>query len=456
MSDLKPALDYANSHQPQALESLKELIRIPSISTLPEWKPDVLRAAEWIAERLRSLGMQNVAVLPTKGHPVVFGETKHVPGRPMVLAYGHYDVQPVDPLDLWKTDPFDPVQRGDDLFGRGASDMKAQLMALLQAVEAWQHSGGLPVNLRFLIEGEEEVGSPNLKEFLEAERERFRCDFCLNTDSSILAPDLPSITYGVRGLAYFELRVQGAAGDLHSGMFGGAVDNAAVALCQAVAGMRDAHGRVTLPGFYDHVRPLSKEERVEIAAQPPDDAWWLSQTGAPKLFGEEGYTPSERVAGRPTFDVNGLLSGFTGKGSKTVLPARAMAKISMRLVPDQTPAEIRASMETYLKAHMPPTVTWELEDLAHSSPAIVDRDSLPVRAASQALQDVWGKKPVLTRTGGTIPIVGLVQDVLGSDSLLLGFGLPDDNLHAPNEKMHLPNFYRGIETFIRFLSRVAA
>ena len=456
MTDLQPALDYARSHQAQALEGLKELIRIPSISTLPESKADVLRAAEWVAARLRAYGMQNVAVLPTKGHPVVFGETKHAPGRPMVLVYGHYDVQPVDPLDLWKSDPFDPVQRGDDLFGRGASDMKAQLVALLEAIEAWLHAGGLPVNLRFLIEGEEEVGSPNLKPFMEAERERFLCDFCLNTDSSILAPDLPSITYGVRGLAYFELRIQGASGDLHSGMFGGAVDNAAVVLCQAIAGMRDAHGRVTLPGFYDQVRPLAKEEREEIADMPPDDAWWLAQTGAPKLFGEEGFTASERVAGRPTFDVNGLLSGFTGKGSKTVLPARAMAKISMRLVPEQTPAEVRRGLETYLRAHLPPTVTWELEDLAHSQPAIVERDSIPVRAASQALQDVWGKKPLLTRTGGTIPIVGLVQEVLGSDSLLLGFGLPDDNLHAPNEKMHLPNFYRGIETFIRFLARVAA
>ncbi len=456
MTNLQPAIDYARAHQAQALDALKELIRIPSISTLPEWKPDVLRAADWVAGRLRSYGLQNVAILPTQGHPIVYAETKHAPGRPMVLVYGHYDVQPVDPLDLWKSDPFDPVQRGDDLFGRGASDMKAQLVALLEAVEAWLHAGGLPVNLRFLIEGEEEVGSPNLKAFMEAERDRFLCDFCLNTDSSILAPDLPSITYGVRGLAYFELRVQGSAGDLHSGMFGGAVDNPAFALCQAIAGMRDAHGRVLLPGFYDRVRPLAQEERAELAQQPQDEAWWLAQTGAPMLFGEDGYTPSERVAGRPTFDVNGLLSGFTGKGSKTVLPARAMAKISMRLVPDQTPVAVRESLETYLRSHMPPTVTWELEDLAHSHPAIAARDSRPVQAASQALEDVWGKKPLLTRTGGTIPIVGLVQEILGSDSLLLGFGLPDDNLHAPNEKMHLPNFYRGIETFIRFLDRIAA
>ena len=455
MPDLKPALDYARSHNPQALEALKELIRIPSISTLPERKADVLRAADWVAERLRSYGMQNVAILPTQGHPVVGGETKPAPGRLTVLVYGHYDVQPVDPLDLWKSDPFEPVQRGDDLFGRGASDMKAQLVALLQAVEAILHTGDLPVNLRFLIEGEEEVGSPNLKAYLEQHKDRFRCDFCLNTDSSILAPDLPSITYGVRGLAYFELRVQAAAGDLHSGMFGGAVDNPALVLCQVLAGMRDARGRITLPGFYDPVQPLMPEERKEIAEQPQDEAWWLAQTGAPALFGEEGYTPSERVAARPTLDVNGLLSGFTGKGSKTVLPARAMAKLSVRLVPDQTPDTARKGLETYLRSHMPPTVTWELEDLAHSHPAIVDRNSGPVLAASAALEDVWGKKPLLSRTGGTIPIVGLVQEVLGSDSLLLGFGLPDDNLHAPNEKMHLPNFYRGIETFIRFLYRVA-
>src|SRR3990170_3358467 len=354
MPDLKPALDYAHNHHPQALEALKELIRIPSISTLPERKADVLRAAEWVAERLRSYGMQNVAVLPTQGHPVVGGETKPAAGRQTVLVYGHYDVQPVDPLDLWKSDPFEPVQRGDDLFGRGASDMKAQLVALLQAVEAILHTGDLPVNLRFLIEGEEEVGSPNLKAFMEQQTDRLRCDFCLNTDSSILAPDLPSITYGVRGLAYFELRVQAAAGDLHSGMFGGAVDNPALVLCQVLAGMRDAHGRITLPGFYDPVQPLMAEERKEIAQQPQDEAWWLAQTGAPALFGEEGYTPSERVAARPTLDVNGLLSGFTGKGSKTVLPARAMAKLSMRLVPDQTPDTARQGLETYLRSHMPP------------------------------------------------------------------------------------------------------
>jgi acetylornithine deacetylase/succinyl-diaminopimelate desuccinylase-like protein len=456
MSDYARALDYARSRRTTALDELKELIRIPSISTLPEWKPDVLRAAEWVAQRLQAYGLKKVGVLDTKGHPVVYGEWKSAGDRPMVLVYGHYDVQPVDPIDLWKSEPFDPVQRGDDLFGRGASDMKGQLVALLQAVEAMIRSDGLPVNLRFLIEGEEEVGSPNLQAFMVEHREQLTCDFCLNTDSSILAPDLPAITYGVRGLAYFELRVQAATTDLHSGMFGGAVDNPALVLCQVVGGMRDAKGRVTLPGFYDSVQPLAPEEREEIARQPQGDAWWKAQTGAPALFGEDGFTASERVAGRPTFDVNGLLSGFTGKGSKTVLPARAMAKISTRLVPDQTPAMVRKALEAYLQKHMPPTVTWELEDLAHSLPAIVDRDSAPVRAASAALEDVWGTKPVLTRTGGTIPIVGLVQEVLGSDSLLLGFGLPDDNLHAPNEKMHLPNFYRGIETYIRFLHRIAA
>ena len=456
MTDTARALAYARSHKENALGELKELIRIPSISTLPEWKPDVDRAAEWVAQRLQTYGLQQVGLLPTKGHPVVYGEWKAAATRPMVLVYGHYDVQPVDPLDQWKSDPFDPVIRGDDIFGRGASDMKAQLVALLQAVEAMIRTDGLPVNLRFLIEGEEEVGSPNLNEILVDRREQFTCDFCLNIDSSILAPDLPAITYGVRGLAYFELRVQGAASDLHSGMFGGAVDNPALVLCRVVGGMRDVKGKVTLPGFYDSVRPLSQEEREEIARQPQDDAWWKAQTGAPELFGEDGFTAGERVAGRPTFDVNGLLSGFTGKGSKTVLPAKAMAKISTRLVPDQTPAMVRKALEIYLQQHMPPTVTWELEDLAHSLPAIVDRRSPPVLAGSDALEDVWGKKPTMTRTGGTIPIVGMVQEVLGSDSLLLGFGLPDDNLHAPNEKMHLPNFYRGIETYIRFLHRVAA
>jgi acetylornithine deacetylase/succinyl-diaminopimelate desuccinylase-like protein len=333
--------------------------------------------------------------------------------------------------------------------------MKGQLIALLQAFEAVGKAGRAAVNLKFLFEGEEETGSPSLEAFLKANAALFACDACLNIDGSILAPDEPMIVYGVRGLAYFEVLVQGADHDLHSGMFGGAVDNPAIVLSQAIAGMRDPNGRATLPGFYDDVRPISADERQELSRLPQGDDWWLGQTGAPSLYGEKGFTVNERVLTRPTLEVNGFLSGFTGVGSKTVLPARAMAKISMRLVPDQTPAKVHHSLETYLKKVMPPSVTWELKQLAHSMPGVAARDSAVVHAASHALEEVWGKRPILGRTGGTIPIVAMIQDILHSDSVLVGFGLPDDNLHAPNEKIHLPTFHRGVEAFIHFLSRYA-
>lgn len=450
------ALAYARDHEQAALDDLKALLRIPSISTLSERKDDMLRAAHWVADRLRTLGFEQVQVMPTARHPVVAGEWMQAgPGAPTLLVYGHYDVQPTDPLDLWTSDPFEPTLRGDDLFARGASDMKGQLVVHLRAIEALLRTGGLPVNMRFLIEGEEEIGSPSLEAFLRQHAGRFACDLCLNADSGILAPDTPALTYALRGLSYFELRVRGPASDLHSGSFGGAVENPAFALCRAIAGMRDAQNRVTLPGFYDAVRPLSDEERRDLAQLPTDDRWWLEQTGAPALAGEEGYTATERATARPTLEVNGLLSGFTGEGSKTVLPARAMGKISMRLVPDQTTAAVRASLEAYLRLAMPPGVTWEIEELASGRPAMVERDSRAVQAASRAMQAVWGRRPLLTRSGGSVPVVGLIQEILGADSLMLGFGLPDDNLHAPNEKQHLPNIYRGIETSIRFLCEFA-
>jgi len=456
MSNIEPALAYARKNREQAVEDLRQLIRIPSISMTPEHQPDVLRGAEWVAQRLQSLGVEDVQIMPTAGHPVVYGHWRGAGKAPTILVYGHYDVQPVDPLDLWKSDPFEAEQRGENLYGRGASDMKGQLIALLQAFEAVGKAGHAAVNLKFLIEGEEETGSPSLEAFLKANAALFASDACLNIDGSILAPDEPMIVYGVRGLAYFEVHVQAADHDLHSGMFGGAVDNPAIVLSQAIAGLRDANGRATLPGFYDDVRPLSADERQELSRLPQGDDWWLGQTGAPSLYGEQGFTVNERVLARPTLEVNGFLSGFTGVGSKTVLPARAMAKISMRLVPDQTPAKVHRSLETYLKKVMPPSVTWELKQLAHSMPGVAARDSAVVHAASHALEEVWGKRPILGRTGGTIPIVAMVQDILHSDSVLVGFGLPDDNLHAPNEKIHLPTFHRGVEAFIHFLSQYAA
>ena len=450
MPDLEAALAYAKEHQTDFLEELLSFLRIPSISTLSDHKDDMQKASDWIANQLKSFGFESIAVMPTAGHPVIYGEwMKAGNDAPTILFYGHYDVQPPDPLDLWVSEPFEPQIRGEDLFARGASDMKGQIVAHLKAVESLLSSSSLPVNLKYLIEGEEEIGSPSLGAFITENNDLLSCDLCLNGDSSILAPDMPAISISLRGLAYFEIRIQGAAGDLHSGTFGGAVDNPAIVLCKLIAGMRDDHGRITLPGFYDQVRPLTETERAEMVSMP--DEWWMEQSGASMLFGERGYSPTERATARPTLDVNGMVSGFTGEGSKTVLPAQAMAKISTRLVPDQRPEGIKDSLEEYLRTNAPPTVTWELEAMASCPPAIVERDSSAVHAASRALEAVWGVKPVFQRQGGTVPVVGLVQELLGVDSLMLGFGLPDDNLHAPNEKMHLPNFRRGIDTYIRFM-----
>ncbi len=454
MPDLEAALAYAKDHQAEFLEDLLSFLRIPSISTLPDHKKDMNKAADWIANQLEGFGFESVAVMPTAGHPVVYGEWMGAgKDMPTILFYGHYDVQPPDPLELWISEPFQPQVRGENLFARGASDMKGQIVAHLKAVESILSTSGLPVNLKYLIEGEEEIGSPNLGSYITENKNLLTCDLCLNGDSSIIAPDRPAISISLRGLAYFEIHIQGAAGDLHSGTFGGAVDNPAIVLSKLIAGMRDDHGRITLPGFYDDVRPLSENERAEMVSAP--DEWWMEQSGASMLFGEKGYSPTERATVRPTLDVNGMISGFTGEGIKTVLPAQAMAKISMRLVPDQRPERVKNCLEEYLNTYAPPTVRWALEAMASSPPAIVERDSSAVHAASRALEDVWGVKPVFQRQGGTVPVVGLVQELLEVDSLLLGFGLPDDNLHAPNEKMHLPNFRRGIETFIRFMFEIS-
>jgi acetylornithine deacetylase/succinyl-diaminopimelate desuccinylase-like protein len=388
---------------------------------------------------------------------VVYAEWLGAPGRPTVLVYAHYDVQPVDPLNEWHSNPFEATQRGDDLFARGASDMKGQTVAVIRAIEALMLAGGgLPVNVKFMIEGEEEIGSPHLGPFIAAERERLACDFSLNADAGIKAPDLPSLVYSLRGLAYFEVWVHGPSHDLHSGQFGGTVHNPAQVLCELVAGMHDANGHVTLPGFYDRVRQLSPAERAVLARLPHDDERWRSQAGdPPALYGEAGFTTVERVGARPTLEVNGLYSGFIGEGSKTVLPARAMAKISMRLVPDQSGPEVGQQLRAYLAQNAPPTVTWEVKDLVAGPGIILDRDTTCMRAAADALQTVFGVEPIFLREGGSVPVVNLLKQQLGVDSVLLGFGLPDDNLHAPNEKQHLPNFYKGIEGYIHFFANLA-
>ncbi|MGB6422160.1 MAG: M20/M25/M40 family metallo-hydrolase, partial [Anaerolineales bacterium] len=354
-NQLTAALSYAQEHKDQILDELIEFVSIPSVSTDPEKKTEMQRAAQWVANQMHSLGFENVKILPTARHPVVYGESlKAGSDKPTVLIYGHYDVQPAEPLELWGTPPFEPTQHGENLYGRGASDMKGQVVASLKAVEAYAHTGDLPINVKFIIEGEEEIGSPSLEKFLTENKDLLSSDFAINPDTGMIGADTPTITYGLRGLAYFELRVTGPEHDLHSGIFGGAVHNPAQVLCELIAGMHDENGRVTLPGYYDPVRSLKDEERAELARLPLDEAFYLEQTGAPELFGETGYTAYERVGARPTLEVNGLLSGFTGEGSKTVLPAKAMAKISMRLVPDQNPDEVYEQFKRYLEENAPP------------------------------------------------------------------------------------------------------
>ncbi len=449
------ALAYAKNNQERYLSELKEFLSIPSISTLSEHKPDIRRAAEWVAKQLREMRFDKVELMPTGGHPVVYGEWLGAHGKPTVLVYGHYDVQPVDPLNEWTAPPFEPMVRGENIYARGASDMKGQAHAFLKALEALTKNGELPLNVKVIVEGEEEVGSPHLGAFMEQHKRKLKCDVALNTDSGIMSPDLPSLVYGLRGLAYFEVWLYGPKQDLHSGAFGGSVRNPAQVLCELIAGMHDEHGRVMLPGFYDKVRTLSDEERAELARLPHSDEEWKGTAGVTHLHGEEEFTTLERLGARPTLEVNGLLSGFTGEGSKTVLPAKAMAKISMRLVPQQEDTEVEHQLKEYLRQHAPEGVRWEVKPLVSGPAVLVRRDTPGARAAAKALEEAFGIKPVWKLEGGSVPVVSMVQQILGVDSILLGFGLPDDNIHSPNEKLHLPTYYRGIEAYVRFFANVA-
>jgi acetylornithine deacetylase/succinyl-diaminopimelate desuccinylase-like protein len=451
MSDqLNSALQYARSNNVKFLDTFKEILAIPSVSTEPAHSKDILKAADWLATQLRRLGMQNVQIFPTARHPVVYGEHLGLVGAPVVLIYGHYDVQPADPLDLWKSAPFNPEVRGENIYARGASDMKGQDMVMLDAVESLVKTGGLPVNIKWLFEGEEEIGSPNLPEFISGHKNLLAADFALNPDSGMIGKEYPTLTYALRGLAYFELRVFGPSQDLHSGIYGGVVHNPANALAEIISGMHDSQGRVNLPGFYDRVQKLSKADREELARLPIDDRHFLEITGVPALYGETGFTANERTGARPSLDVNGLLSGFTGEGSKTVIPAWAMAKISMRLVPDQDPQEVHQQLLKYMEKHAPKDIRWEVTVMAGGPASISDRNHVGVKAMSKALETVWGTSPYFRREGGSIPVVKDMQSLLGIESVVSGFGLPDDNVHSPNEKMHLPTWYRGIEAVIHF------
>lgn len=454
MSNLRQALDYADHNQERFLQELIEILKIPSISTDAEYSHEMRRAAEWVADHLKGLGIENVEVMPTDGgHPIVYGDYLKAPGAPTVLVYGHYDVQPADPLELWETGPFEPEVRGDRLYGRGSSDMKGQVLATFKAIESVMQSGGsngVPVNLKFLLEGEEEIGSKNLEPFLRKHAEKFKADVSLNPDAGMMGIDMPTITYGLRGLAYLEVHVSGPRADLHSGLYGGVVHNPAQVLAELIAKMHDEEGRVTLPGFYDRVRPITEQERADFARLPNDDAHYLAETGVAALWGEEGYIAAERTGARPTLEVNGLLSGWTGPGSKTVLPARAMAKISCRLVPDQTAAEVEEQMVRFMEKNAPKTVRWEVKRLTSSPFAIADLNNPGVRAMHAAMEAAWGKRPLYRREGGSIGAVALLQQICGVESVLVGMGLPSDNVHSPNEHLHLPTWRKGIDAFIHF------
>jgi acetylornithine deacetylase/succinyl-diaminopimelate desuccinylase-like protein len=455
MTDVGKAIEHARAHTGAHLETLKGLLAIPSISTLKAHQPDMTRASEWLVDQLNQLEMNRVEVVPTAVHPVVYGEYRAAPARATVLVYGHYDVQPADPLDEWESGPFEPTVRGDNIYARGAADMKGQLAAFLMACQSLKATGGLPVNLKLLFEGEEEIGSPSLPDFVESRREELASDTVLICDSPIERPDLPALVCSLRGNAYFELEIFGPSKDLHSGVYGGSVHNPLQVLCELVAGMHDDNGRVSLPGFYDDVRALSAHEREGLERVPYSDDEWKETTGVPALWGELGYGTLERVGARPTLEVNGMIGGFTEEGAKTVIPAKALAKISTRLVPNQKSELIREKLEAYLRQNAPDTVRWELRELHHAPASEVSLDSDAMQAATESLEEVFGVAPVFRREGGSVPVVGLLQQKISDNVVLLGFAMPTDGIHGPNEKMHLPNYYRGIETYIRFLARLA-
>ena len=442
---MNDVIDFINANRDRYVDELKRYLAIPSISALPDHAGDVRACAEWTAAEMKRIGLEHVRLIETPGNPVVCGDWLHAEGAPTILFYGHYDVQPVDPLDLWESPPFEAAVRQGEIYARGAADDKGQVFMHCKAVEAClRRAGRLPVNVRFVIEGEEEIGSVHLDAFVREHRDELAADVVVISDSPMFDRGVPSICYGLRGLAYLQIDLRGSRSDLHSGSFGGAVANPAFVLAQVLSRMKDRGGRVTAPGFYDDVRPLRAEERAEFARLPFNERRYRNELGAPKLFGERGYTTLERLWARPTFEVNGLLSGFTGDGAKTVIPAVAMAKVSMRLVPDQDPGRIADLFEAHLRKVTPPTVELTVTRMHGGRPWMTEFDNPFVQAAGRAIERGFGRRPVFNREGGSIPVVATFQEVLGLPAVLFGVGLPDENAHAPNEKLDLGNFHNGI------------
>jgi acetylornithine deacetylase/succinyl-diaminopimelate desuccinylase-like protein len=438
-------IDFINTHRDRYVDELKQYLAIPSISALPQHQPDVRRTAEWSAEEMRRIGLQNVRLIETPGFPVVYGDWLGAEGAPTILFYGHYDVQPVDPLELWESPPFEATVRDGELYARGAADDKGQVFMHFKAIEAHlKQNGRLPVNMKIILEGEEEVGSANLDNFVKDHRDELKADVVVISDSPMFDRGIPSICYGLRGLVYFQIDLRGTKSDLHSGSFGGAVANPAFVLANLLAQMKDRGGRIKIPGFYDDVRELREEERDQWKRLPFNEKRYAKELGAPRLFGETGYSTLERVWARPTFEVNGILTGFTGDGAKTVIPAVAMAKVSMRLVPNQDPDKIAQLFEDYVKKIAPKTVEVKVTRMHGGKPWMAEFDNRFVQAAGRAIEKGFGKAPVFNREGGSIPVVATFQEILGLPSVLFGVGLPDENAHAPNEKLDLGNFHGGI------------
>lgn len=442
--------DYQAQNKDRFLDELLELLRIPSVSARSEHKEDMVRCAEKVKQRLLEAGADTVEIMPTAGHPAVFGEKIVDPSKPTVLVYGHYDVQPPDPLELWDSPPFEPVIKDGKIFARGACDDKGQFYMHVKALEVMNKTGGLPVNVKFLIEGEEEIGSKHLGEFLEANKAKLKADVILISDTAMLSLDTPSIDVGVRGLSYIEVEVTGPNRDLHSGVYGGAVANPITILAKMIASMHDENNHITIPGFYDDVVESSPEERFEMAKAPYDETEFKNDLGVKTLWGEKGYTTNERTGIRPTLELNGIWGGYTGEGAKTVLPSKAFAKISARLVPNQKSAKMTKLIIDHLHSIAPDYVTVKASEHHGGDPYMTPVDSTEYKAAAKAIETTFGKAPIPVRGGGSIPITALFESVLGCKTVFLGFGLDSDNLHSPNEKFNIDNFYKGIETIPYF------
>jgi len=449
-------LEYIENHRDQNLEELTEFLRIRSVSTKSEYKPDIERAAKWLAEKLRSAGMEKIEIYPTKMHPLVYAESKQIAGRPTILFYGHYDVQPAEPLNLWTSPPFEPAIRNGNLFGRGTADDKGQVHIHLKALEAlFKTEGQLPLNVKVMIEGEEEVGSVSLWDFVVQHRNQLKADALVVSDTSMLAKGVPSITYGLRGLNYYQLEITGPVQDLHSGVFGGAVPNPLTILAEVIAKLHDKNFHVTVPGFYDDVATISRTERKALNSLPWREKDFRKNVGAPALCGEKGYTIPEQLWCRPTMETNGIWGGYMEEGAKTVIPSKAHAKLSTRLVPNQDPPKIAKLVEKYIRKLLPDTVKCKFEVLSMGKPWVAPYSHPIFQQAMHALEQGFGRKAVFIREGGSIPFVTQMHDTFNVPCVLLGFGLPDENAHAPDEHISLENYFGGIKSVAIFYDRFA-